>query len=694
MKLWLATSGFPQIVDGGIATYGAATAEALGALGHALQVFVYDQAVAGAALVRHTPREGLAIVRFGDGYAQDPTWRLEGVARRAWQYAAAVAEEIGRVGPPDLIEAQDYQAVGYFIATRRLTYDPIFADVPLVVTVHAPKFVLDAYEAAPVHRLPDFWVGEMERATLAMADGVIFPSQYVADAVCRQVTPRRAVVIPNPYASAADARQVDHANVANRVVFVGRLQRLKGVVELFEAMARLWDSGRTTVLDVVAGDGWYHPLAQSMRAHLAARYAPYVDRGLLVFHGMLAPSAVAEVALRAPVAVVPSLFENFPYTVLEAMARGQVVVATDAGGQRELIRSGDNGILCRAGDAADLSASLAMALDLPPARRMAMGEAARVTVAQWADPARVTAAKVAWLRQVVAERALPRSFPFVQPVSALPSLPPDRPKLTVIVSYFNLGAYLEETVTSVLASSVPPDEVLIVDDASHDPESVARLYRLAKRHPAVGVLRCPHGGLAAARNAGAAAAHGTFLAFVDADDQVEPDYFRRALALLEGYDNVSMVGSWIGGFGDRREIWPTWPTGSPYLLYHNSFAAGAMVVRREAFLQFGWNDPALAYGLEDWESGIGLWLAGCGGVVIPESLYRYRLREGSMSRGDNPGSLLDTYRRIVEKHHEAMAPYLPEVVGLLNANGPQYLAPYPTRATWWVELEAAQRSSP
>lgn len=690
MKLWLATSGFPPTFDGGIAAYAAATADAWGAVGHALRVFVYDHAVRGAALVRRTPREGLTVVRFGDGYAQDPTWRLEGLARRAWQYAAAVAEEIIREGPPDVIEAQDYQAVGYFMAMRRLTHDPIFADVPLVVTVHAPKFLLDAYEQAPVHRLPDFWVGEMERATLAAADGVIFPSQYVADAVGHQVTPQRAAVIPNPYAGAAGTPRVDHRRVANRVVFVGVLQRLKGVVELFDAMARLWDSGRTTVLDVVAGDGWYFPRAESMRAYLASRYAPYVGRGLVVFHGRLSPGALAEVALRAPVAVVPSLFENFPYAVLEAMARGQVVVATDAGGQRELIRSGDNGILCRAGDAADLSASLAAALDLAPARRMAMGDAARATVAEWADAARVTAVKAAWLEETVAQRPLPPSFPFVQPVAALPTRPADRPKLTVIVPYFNLGAYVEETVTSVLASTVPPDEVLIIDDASHDPESVARLYRLAERHPAVSVLRCPHGGLAAARNAGAAAAHGLFLAFVDADDQVEPDYFARALTLLAAYDNVSMVGCWMGSFGDRREVWPTWSTGSPYLLYHNSFPAAAMVVRRDAFVHAGRNDPALAYGMEDWESAIGLWLAGYGGVVIPEPLYRYRLRAGSMSRGDNPGSLLDTYRRIIDKHHEALAPYLPEVLGLLNANGPQYLAPHPTRSTWWVEAEAAR----
>ncbi len=103
-----------------------------------------------------------------------------------------------------------------------------------------------------------------------------------------------------------------------------------------------------------------------------------------------------------------------------------------------------------------------------------------------------------------------------------------------------------------------------------------------------------------------------------------------------------------------------------------------MVVQRDAFIQAGRNDPALARGLEDWDAGIGLWLAGSGGVVIPEPLYRYGLWAGSMARGDNPGSLLDSYRRLIDKHHEALAPHLPEVLGALNANGPPYLAP----STW------------
>ena len=686
MRLWLATSGFPPRMDGGIATYADVTARTLAQRGHEVTVLLYDQAVADATLVHRTVQPGLDLVRFGEGYAADPSWRLEGVARRAWQYAAAAAEEMERRGPPDVIEAQDYQALGYFMAMRRLTGDPVFADVPIVVTVHAPKFLLDAYEAAPVHRLPDFWVAEMERAAVAAADVVIFPSHFVARAVEERVAVGRAAVIPNPFPASA-ARPMEVGAPADRVVFVGRLQRLKGVVELFDAMARLWERGRTTVLDVVAGDSWYFPLAQSMRAYLEARYARYIGRGLIVFHGMLPPAAMAEVAARAPVAVVPSLFENFPYTVLEAMARGQVVVASDAGGQRELIRSGWNGILCAAGDPADLSASLAAALDLPADRRAAMGAAARETATQVAHPAKVMEAKVDWLRGLPRRRAKRGAFPFATPVAPLPVLPPG-PQLTVVIPYYNLGAYVDEALTSVLASTVPPDEVIIVDDASHDGESIARLYRLAARHPSVSVVRAPHGGLAKARNVGAAAAHGALLAFVDADDQVEPDYFARALAIFDAYDNVAMVGSWMGGYGDRREVWPTWTTGSPYLLYHSTFPAASMVVRRDAFARAGLNDPSLVYGLEDWDSAISLVLAGYGGVAIPAPLYRYRLRAGSMSRGDNPESLLDTYRRMVDKRPEALAPYLPELIGLLNANGPQYLAPHPTRATWWVELES------
>src|SRR5262249_23459533 len=131
------------------------------------------------------------------------------------------------------------------------------------------------------------------------------------------------------------------------------------------------------------------------------------------------------------------------------------------------------------------------------------------------------------------------------------------------------------------------------------------------------------------RNLGAAASRGEYLAFVDADDLVEPDFFERAVAVLRRFTNVSFVYSWLRYFGSATGCWPTWNTELPYLLGHNMVTAFA-VVRRSDFLAYGRNSPALAYALEDYDAWIAMVERGCIGVSLPEMLVRYRVRPDSM----------------------------------------------------------------
>ena len=77
--------------------------------------------------------------------------------------------------------------------------------------------------------------------------------------------------------------------------------------------------------------------------------------------------------------LLPSLWENCPYSCLEAMAAGRAIVASDQGGMPELIRHGENGLLARSGDPAAYTAAVERLL-LDPAERGRLGDAARRTV--------------------------------------------------------------------------------------------------------------------------------------------------------------------------------------------------------------------------------------------------------------------------------------------------------------------------
>jgi hypothetical protein len=96
------------------------------------------------------------------------------------------------------------------------------------------------------------------------------------------------------------------------------------------------------------------------------------------------------------------------------------------------------------------------------------------------------------------------------------------PRFSVIIPAFNAAATLARAVESVRAQSWPAHEIIVVDDGSTDATAEA-----ARRFGnAVRLIRQPNSGVSVARNAGAAAATGDWLAFLDADDWYEPDRIR------------------------------------------------------------------------------------------------------------------------------------------------------------------------
>lgn len=686
MNIWYLTTEYPPYFGGGIATYSRLTVAGWRMMGHQVTVVVRDpEGVTQDGLVAERPEPGVTVVRFGGRYRPAGTDGLVGVGEVAWQYQAAVLEWIRATEPPDILETQDFNAIAYFLLARRAALDPALPPFPVVVTIHSPKFLLDPYEDTSLYRLPEYWIGHMERFVLAAADHVLFPSQYVWDHLKAHVPNLTGTVLRNPLPLPAPAPPPRDRRI---VLAVGRLQLLKGTVDLVEAFAGLWDRGETVQLELMGHDGWYHARGESVYQYLAKRYQPYRADDRFLLGGPARPEQVAARLARAGVVAVPSRFENLPYAVLEPMAQGRIVVASDTGGQRELIRSGENGWLVAGQDPERWRDRLLAVLQQSDAEWDAMGAAARATVAAECDPARVAAAKSEHFSAIVQRfrRGGPRAgrhYPFVHPVGDRAAANPEPATLSVVIPYFNMGDFVEACLTSVYASELPPHEVLVVDDGSTDLRSVAQLYRLEDdpRFPRLRVLRGPNQGLAVARNRGARRATGTYLAFLDPDDLVDPRYWAWAVRLMTHYDNVGVVGAWAQYFGEDDTLWPSWNPELPYLLYHNTMNTSSLVVRRADFLAHGQNDPSFRYGMEDWDALVSLVGAGVGGVALPAPLFWYRVRPDSMSRAFRPESLMFLYQKLAAKHQALFAAHAEAVVGLLNANGPQYLAVNPVEGS-------------
>ena len=105
------------------------------------------------------------------------------------------------------------------------------------------------------------------------------------------------------------------------------------------------------------------------------------------------------------------------------------------------------------------------------------------------------------------------------------------PLISVIVPVYQVEQYLDRCVSSILEQTYDHLEVILIDDGS--PDSCPRLCdEWAEKDPRVRVIHQENGGVSSARNAGLDAATGDYIAFVDSDDAIRPNYFETLYALL------------------------------------------------------------------------------------------------------------------------------------------------------------------
>src|SRR6266545_7401744 len=101
----------------------------------------------------------------------------------------------------------------------------------------------------------------------------------------------------------------------------------------------------------------------------------------------------------------------------------------------------------------------------------------------------------------------------------------ERGTVSVVIAAYDEARYIEGCLRSLADQTVPPHEVIVVDDGSRD----ATARRVA-RHPSVRLIRQPHRGAAVARNRGARVATGDILVFLDGDMELTPQFVERLVA--------------------------------------------------------------------------------------------------------------------------------------------------------------------
>ncbi len=238
-------------------------------------------------------------------------------------------------------------------------------------------------------------------------------------------------------------------------------------------------------------------------------------------------------------------------------------------------------------------------------------------------------------------------------------------RVSVVVTCWNLGAYLPETIRSVRAQTFTDYEICVVDDGSTDPATLEVLEGLPSD---IRRITIDNRGLPAARNVGLRETTGEFVCAVDADDILSPSLLEKSVQRLDASPTVAFVSHWLRAFGDESWEWCPARCDFPALLDVNT-VNGSALVRRSAVEAVGGWDETLRDGCEDWEFWIRVVAAGYKGEIIPEVLFEYRRRADSMSRlkfaGDGHAKV---YRSIVERHRTLFQQHWPVLAARREAD--------------------------
>jgi glycogen synthase len=537
---------------------------------------------------------------------------------------AALRAHYGARGP-DLIEFCDYLAEGFVTVQAKQTLAPWLERTLVAVRLHTTAEIVNVLNGHVLDDSRTLATYEAERFCLRHADVLLWPGGdvlatyrrfYGADAVASAVRlPDAFLLEGEPEMGTGDVPTDEHPL---RMLYLGRMERRKGVQNLLRAITALERDDWT--LTMIGGDTQTGPMAGSILA--ALEMAAAGDERISIAAGMTR-GEVLEHVRDSHLVVVPSLWECWPNTAREALMLNRPLLATPVGGMVELAQPGRSGFLVRDSSSDALQEGIERCLEDRFASASLMIEGGpRAVFKELTDP----------------DRLLERYSRLIASPPIRPAARPRRrpPLVSIVIPYFQLEAVAGETLRSAAAQTHPSVEVILVIDGSLRD----RDRPLIEEAEALGahVVTQVNSGLGPARNFGIAHARGEYVLPLDADDLIAPELVARCVDILERDPTLAYVTTWVEYMRpdgepivDENGGWMPYGNWSRLLERNNVAGTCTALFRRELFDNgHRYSHDLTSY--EDWLHYLELRDAGHHGAVIPERLFRYRVREESMMR--------------------------------------------------------------
>jgi glycosyltransferase involved in cell wall biosynthesis len=537
---------------------------------------------------------------------------------------ATIADVYGEEGP-DLLEVLDRQALGLMPLQARRCGAPLF-ERTLVAVRLTSTIGIDSLHDGRSGDGDNVVIAALERQQLRLADVVLWPG---GDGV-RQYRDfyglpiDATAVVPDPHPVATAILGPGEPGPL-RMLFLGPLARRAGAIEVAEACLSLPVDEWT--LTFAGSDTDTAPAGQSTQLTIESMFGG--DSRVRFVEPETAP---AELYATHDLAIAAPRGGAWLAAAVEAMRGGLPLLATPVGGLPQLIEAG-GGWSAEGVGVPELGAALAgLVEDRPAIRTLEKKEAARAATRSFVDPRAARAAYAALLERHAGPEtaiAVPRSRRV--------------PLVTGVIPYYKAAGYIKGAVDSLLSQTHRNLEVVVVNDGSFD--DADGVLAEFDDNPRVQVVTQLNRGDGGARNLGLRLARGDFVTLLDSDNEMEPEFVSRALAVFDREPDLAYVSCWLRFVSSD---------GSPHYDPAGYAALGSGVVPgnelnwdgdtlavlpRAIFHEHGYRFESTAGMYSDWELYRRLHAADRFGTVIPEYLARYRFVPDSVSRGSDESAV-------------------------------------------------------
>ncbi|RJO63720.1 MAG: glycosyltransferase family 1 protein [Candidatus Omnitrophota bacterium] len=395
MNILFLSRDYPPLQIGGVGTYVYEITRLLAKMGN--QVYVITGAFDGPL---EYIDEGVHVVRVQAAqwrFFDELPIRLQGITERV-AYSISVSQKIKQLvrrHKIDIIESCEARAEGFWFYL-------FHRNPPLVIKLHTPESIVFTLDRVP-QSLDFKCIKALEEWWILRARKLIGLSHNIIDLTCRyfKISLRNVPVIENPLDIDFFCPDPSVHPVRYRILFAGRLEFRKGVHVLIRAIPLVLKRIPEATFIFVGSDCGVKDYLLNKTKELGIEHA-------VTFLDQVPRGQIPGYYHRCEVSVVPSIWENHPYAVLEAMACGKPVIASNIGGIPEIIQDGVNGVLVPAGSPVSLASAIEKVL-LDAGLKEKLGRNARHYIVRQYDPQYVTLKNLA-----IYEETLSRRKPYSQ----------------------------------------------------------------------------------------------------------------------------------------------------------------------------------------------------------------------------------------------------------------------------------------